>query len=67
MNTVGLGRHGYTDEQISRIKEVYRLLFRSKLPLAEALARVRAEVGAGHPEVEVFVDFVARSQRGVTR
>jgi UDP-N-acetylglucosamine acyltransferase len=67
LNTVGLGRHGFSEGQISRIKDAYRLLFRSKLPLAEALERVRGELGAGHPEVDALVDFVASSKRGVTR
>lgn len=66
LNTVGMQRAGYTPEQIQRIKDAYRILFRSKLGLNEALARARAEVG-GHPEVDHFLDFVARSERGVTR
>lgn len=66
LNTVGLQRAGYTPEQIQRIKDAYRILFRSKLGLNEALSRARAEVG-GHPEVDHFLDFVARSERGVTR
>ncbi|MFB1483915.1 acyl-ACP--UDP-N-acetylglucosamine O-acyltransferase [Corallococcus sp. RDP092CA] len=66
LNTVGLERGGFTEEQIGRVKEAYRILFRSKLGLQEALAQLRAEL-AGHPEVEHLVRFVETSKRGVTR
>ncbi len=39
VNSVGLARHGFTEEQIARVKEAYRILFRSKLPLEEAVER----------------------------
>ena len=66
LNTVGLERHGFNEERISRIKEAYRILFRSKLGVAEALAKMKAELG-GHPEIDHFIDFVAQSKRGLTR
>ena len=66
LNSVGLTRHGYTAEQIQRIKESYQLLFRSKLGLNEALSRIKAEFGA-HPEIAFFLDFVGSSKRGLTR
>jgi UDP-N-acetylglucosamine acyltransferase len=66
LNAVGLQRHGYSEAQISRIKEAYRILFRAKLPLAEAVAKLRAEL-AGNPEIDHLLDFVAASKRGLTR
>jgi UDP-N-acetylglucosamine acyltransferase len=66
LNTVGLTRHGFTPEQVGRIKDAYRIIFRSKIGLREALARVKAE-HAGHPEIEHFVRFIEGSERGVTR
>lgn len=66
LNTVGLSRHGVTDEQIGRIKEAYRILFRSKLGLNEAMSRLKAEHG-GHPEIDHLLDFVGSSKRGLTR
>ncbi|MFN0062910.1 MAG: acyl-ACP--UDP-N-acetylglucosamine O-acyltransferase, partial [Myxococcaceae bacterium] len=66
LNAVGLTRHGFTEEQILRIKEAYRVLFRSKLGLNEALAKLRAE-HAGHPEIDRLLDFVGSSTRGITR
>ena len=66
LNTVGLERHGFTEEQIGRIKEAYRILFRSKLQMAEALPRLKAELG-GQPEIDHLVDFISQSKRGLTR
>ena len=42
LNTVGLERSGFTKEQMERIKEAHRILFRSKLGLQEAMARLRS-------------------------
>ncbi|MFN7135753.1 MAG: acyl-[acyl-carrier-protein]--UDP-N-acetylglucosamine O-acyltransferase, partial [Myxococcales bacterium] len=66
LNTVGLSRHGFTEEQIARVKSAYKIVFRSKLGLREALAKVKAEHG-GHPEIDHFVSFIEGSERGVTR
>ncbi len=66
LNTVGLSRHGYTEEQISRIKDAYKILFRSKLGLNEALSKLQAEHG-GHPEIDYLLEFLTHSQRGITR
>ncbi len=66
LNTVGLSRHGFSDEQVARVKDAYKLLFRSKLGLNEALARVKAEHGA-HPEIAHLLEFIASSKRGITR
>lgn len=66
LNTVGLTRHAFTQDQITRIKSAYKLLFRSRLGLREALAKVKAEHG-GHPEIDHLVGFIEGSQRGITR
>jgi UDP-N-acetylglucosamine acyltransferase len=66
LNSVGLTRHGFTEEQIGRIKDAYKILFRSKLGLNEALDRVKAEHG-GHPEIDHLLEFIASSKRGITR
>ncbi len=46
VNTVGLGRHGFGEEQLARVKEAHRLVFRRGLPLEEACARLRELSGA---------------------
>ncbi len=66
INTVGLQRAGFTEEQITRVKEAYRIVYRAKLPLQEALAQVRSELGQ-HPEIAHWVKFIEGSQRGIMR
>lgn len=66
LNTVGLTRHGYTEDQVRRIKDAYKILFRSKLGLNEAISKLKAEYG-GHTEIDVLLEFVSGSERGLTR
>ena len=66
VNSIGLARHGYTEEQIGRVKEAYRILFRSKLPLEEAVERLRTELG-DQSEIQTLLLFVTTSERGLTR
>jgi UDP-N-acetylglucosamine acyltransferase len=66
INSVGLQRAGFSDEQVGRVKEAYRIVFRSKLPLKDALAQVGAELGQ-HPEIAHWVKFIEGSQRGILR
>ena len=66
LNTVGLKRRGLSDQTIHAIKRAYRVMFQSGLRVAEAAARVRAEI-SGVPEVERFVSFIEGSERGVAR
>ena len=66
INLVGLQRAGFTEEQIGRVKSAYKIFFRSKLPLREALAQIRAEMG-GNPEIDHWVKFIESSERGILR
>jgi len=66
INSIGLARHGFSEDQIGRVKEAYRILFRSKLPLEEAVERLRTELG-DQPEIQELLTFVTTSQRGLTR
>jgi len=66
LNTMGLKRRGFSDELIQSIKRAYRIVFQSRLRMVDAVARVRTEL-PGLPEVERFVDFIERSERGVCR
>ncbi len=66
LNTVGLQRAGLSEEQLARVKQAYKIVFRSNLGLGEAIGELERELGA-HPEIAHFVTFLKGSQRGVTR
>jgi UDP-N-acetylglucosamine acyltransferase len=66
INVVGLQRAGFTEEQVGRVKDTYRIFFRSKLSQQEALAQIRAEMGQ-HPEIAHWIRFVEGAERGIMR
>ncbi|HSG10071.1 MAG TPA: acyl-ACP--UDP-N-acetylglucosamine O-acyltransferase [Longimicrobiales bacterium] len=66
LNSVGLERRGFSEEVRTALKKTYRILFQSKLNVADAIARIEGEVEA-IPEVLHLASFVRSSERGVTR
>ncbi|MBI3090561.1 MAG: acyl-ACP--UDP-N-acetylglucosamine O-acyltransferase [Candidatus Tectomicrobia bacterium] len=66
LNTVGLLRRGLGEDRRRVLKQAFRLLFRSKQNVRDALAAVRASC---EPTAEVchLVDFIAASERGICR
>ncbi len=66
-NVVGLKRHNFTNDAIQALKKSYKILFRSKLSLKDAIEKVRQEVQP-LPEVETLVQFmIDHTERGVMR
>jgi UDP-N-acetylglucosamine acyltransferase len=61
LNLVGLRRAGFKASEVRTLKEAYRLLLRSGLPLEEALLRL---AGLGDTRVDELVEFARRSRRG---
>jgi UDP-N-acetylglucosamine acyltransferase len=66
INVIGLERKRFAPEAIQALRQVYRVLFRSRLPLHEALGKAETELGAV-PEVARLIAFIRGSQRGVIR
>ncbi len=65
LNTVGLKRRGFEDFQLERIKAAYRLIYRSGLNVTQAIERIEIEIEPSE-EIEIFLDFIRGSQRGIT-
>ena len=63
VNRVGLRRAGLSPAARQKIKEAYRILYRSGLHTPEALARIEAE--ALCEETQELIDFVRASKRGI--
>jgi UDP-N-acetylglucosamine acyltransferase len=64
LNSIGLQRAGFSGETIAALKRAYRLFFNSDLNLSQALERARTDLPP-LPQVELFLDFVESSERGV--
>ena len=65
LNTVGMKRAGIGEEAIRQLKRAYRILYRSRLPLQEALKRIEQEIPT--EEARALVEFIRRSERGICR
>ena len=66
INSVGLGRRGFSKEQVSSIQETYRLLYMSGLNVSQALEQIVATLPQT-PERDMIVEFIKASPRGVVR
>jgi UDP-N-acetylglucosamine acyltransferase len=66
INSEGLKRRGYSADQIRNIKNAYRITFRKGKRKDEAIAEV-AELAKTQPELELFLESLRSSERGLTR
>ena len=66
INSEGLKRRGFDAEQIRNIKEAYRLVYRKGLKLDEAMEEIAGRY-AGRAEVELFLESLRSSERGLVR
>jgi UDP-N-acetylglucosamine acyltransferase len=64
LNTVGLTRNGFDPAVVRELKRAYRLFFRSELITSRAMERAREELQS-FPELEHFLSFVSKSERGL--
>lgn len=70
INSEGLSRRGFTVQAIAALKESYKLLYRRKLNVDEALAEIIAlqqREPQVHTELQLLIDFLAASSRGIVR
>ncbi|HET9753685.1 MAG TPA: acyl-ACP--UDP-N-acetylglucosamine O-acyltransferase [Myxococcales bacterium] len=66
INTVGLTRAHFDEHAQARVKGAFKIIFRSKMGLREAIAHVKAEYG-GNPEIDHLINFLEGTQRGIAR
>jgi len=66
LNSVGISRAGIKLESRRRIKQAYKILYRSGLSLPQAIAVIEQEVDSCE-EVEHFLRFLRNAERGICR
>jgi UDP-N-acetylglucosamine acyltransferase len=66
INSEGLKRRGFSAEQIRNIKNAYRITFRQGKRKEEAIDEI-AELAPTRPELDLFLDSLRSSERGLTR
>jgi len=66
LNLVGLKRRGFAPDVLKTIKQAYKLVFRAGLKLEEAIAEIESTLEKS-AELNLFVDFLKKSERGLAR
>jgi UDP-N-acetylglucosamine acyltransferase len=66
MNKVGMKRKGYSKETIEKVGHAFHLLLSSKLNTSQAIEKIREEI-SGCEEVDLLVNFIETSKRGVVK
>lgn len=66
INSEGLKRRGFSAESIMQIKRAYKTLYRNGLTLEEAKQQL-SEMQASLPELDILLEFLNISTRGIVR
>lgn len=66
INKVGLDRNNISEEAQSALKQAYKILFREKLTIPNALTKIEAELPQ-LLEIQRLVGFIRKSERGISK
>lgn len=66
INSVGLGRRGFSKGKISEIHEIYRVIYQNCMNTTQALEYLKANFEAT-PERDMIIRFIESSERGIIR
>lgn len=66
INSIGLRRRNYSNEQITEIQDIYRYIYQKGLNTAQAVEIIEAEMPATQERDEILL-FVKDSKRGIIR
>ncbi|MGI8812698.1 MAG: acyl-ACP--UDP-N-acetylglucosamine O-acyltransferase [Pyrinomonadaceae bacterium] len=66
LNRVGMKRRGYSKDTIEKLHRAYHLLLSAKLNTSQAVEKIKAEI-TGSNEVDLLIDFIETSKRGVVK
>lgn len=66
LNSVGLARAGMSQEERSELKKAFRILYRSGLPLQEAISTMEQELNS-NDAIENLLRFLRSVERGILR
>lgn len=66
INKVGIQRAGYSEQALSNIKKAYKILYLSSSPFEEA-KQALGDLAVSATEIQILVDFLNRSERGICR
>lgn len=67
LNVEGMRRKGWRGDTINFLKDGYRLAFRSGLTKAQAIVTLSEELLPHEPKIQLLIDSLIHSERGLTR
>ncbi|MBC34969.1 MAG: acyl-[acyl-carrier-protein]--UDP-N-acetylglucosamine O-acyltransferase [Bacteroidetes bacterium] len=66
INSIGLSRRDYNEEQINNIASAYRILYQQGLNISQAASQIQSEF-VSSPEIENILSFINESDRGLIK
>ncbi|PID61250.1 MAG: acyl-[acyl-carrier-protein]--UDP-N-acetylglucosamine O-acyltransferase [Ignavibacteriae bacterium] len=66
LNTIGLRRRGFSNKEITRIKEIYTMLFSNELNLSQAKGKIEKTFG-DDKFAQNILNFLKKSKRGIIK
>jgi len=66
INVEGLKRRGFSAETVAELKRAYKMVYKSGLSLNDAQKQIREQT-ATCPELQLLLDFISASRRGIVR
>lgn len=66
LNTIGLKRHSFSDSTINDLKKAYKILFREKRTLKDAIKKIQ-ETLPYTDEIKNLIEFIQKNKRGICR
>jgi UDP-N-acetylglucosamine acyltransferase len=66
LNTIGLKRHGFSDTVINELKKAYKILFREKRTLTDAIKKIQEDLPYTD-EIKHLIEFIQKNKRGICR
>jgi len=66
LNTVGLKRHGFSDSTVNELKKAYKILFREKRTMKDAVKKIQEELPYTD-EIKHLIEFIQKNKRGICR
>jgi UDP-N-acetylglucosamine acyltransferase len=66
LNRVGMKRRGYSKDTLEKLHRAYHLLLSAKLNTTQAVEKIKEEI-TDCAEVDLLVDFIESSKRGVVK
>jgi UDP-N-acetylglucosamine acyltransferase len=66
LNTIGLKRHGFSETAINELKKAYKILFREKRTLTDAIKKIQEDLPYTD-EIKHLIEFIQKNKRGICR